>query len=103
MYFDLGEDGYPSIQWKNVTLRSSERMWLSIQRALLKGHDGSPVRALDLQRYVSKTKMQDLGIEPRSFDPICVWSIQAGSRTSVKNKTNAYLGVKPRSLILNTN
>ena len=31
--------------------------------------DGSPVRELNLQRYVSKKKMHDLGIKPKSTDP----------------------------------
>ena len=75
-------------------------MWLSIQRVLLKEPDGSPVKALNLQRYVSKIKMQDLGIKPRSFDLVCVWSIQAKSAASVRSKAKCRPGCQTQILNL---
>ena len=43
--------------------------------------------------------MQDLGIKPKSFDPTRFGLFRLELQLNIRNKRNADLGVKPKSLI----
>ena len=59
------------------------------------------VRALNLQRYVSKNEKHDLGAKLGSFDFMRTDLIYVGFATSVRSGNKGGPGIEPKFLVLN--